>query len=339
MSSIIIYPVKSAQGCKVSWARVTEMGFEHDRRWAIVSRSRAASRQEPWHVENQYECQPRLACIQTCIQFSTLILSATIMQDSKLVVPIRTVPDPRRRISIDKDKDLNAEDEGQEAADWLTTFFNNDRDFRLVYCPPSSKRHLCQDPRYGFLMSRNECTVFADTAQFLLTSESSLAALDPRIPMNRFRPNIVVRGAPEFDEDYWRELAFGRDGELVCRVCMPALRCKVVDNIQQGPCAGERGESETVLATLRRKRPCKLNKGCVFGIKLNLAAGFATGVQKKKMIRVGDECHVLARTTKSTADMDQDELRAFLRDDVINDNFVDFITHKLLLAFKSFNFF
>jgi uncharacterized protein YcbX len=61
---------------------------------------------------------------------------------------------------------------------------------------------------------------FADGYPLLLTSEESLSELNQWIaggrkaaegpvPMRRFRPNVVVSGAPAWAEDGWRRLRIG----------------------------------------------------------------------------------------------------------------------------------
>ena len=105
VSSIIIYPVKSAQGLSVTRASITDFGFEHDRRWAIISRvkiksgarSGAGADQEnidnDWYVENQWASHRRLASIMTNIKKEengnlTLVLSAPGIK-KKLKVPAK----------------------------------------------------------------------------------------------------------------------------------------------------------------------------------------------------------------------------------------------------------
>ena len=52
---------------------------------------------------------------------------------------------------------------------------------------------------------------FADAFPFLVISEESLADLNGRLdaplPMNRFRPNLVVAGAAPYAEDTWGRFA------------------------------------------------------------------------------------------------------------------------------------
>jgi uncharacterized protein YcbX len=52
-----------------------------------------------------------------------------------------------------------------------------------------------------------------DATPFHLTTEESLADLNRRlltaIPMDRFRPNLVVRGGQPYDEDGWNRIEVG----------------------------------------------------------------------------------------------------------------------------------
>ena len=340
VSSIIIYPVKSAQGLPVTKANITDFGFEHDRRWAIVSRMKMKSDADhenmnnDWRVENQWASHRRLASIVTNIEEGesgslTLVLSAPGVKQH-LRVPIRSVADPKRRITV---RDVQrttlpfAEDEGNEAAAWLTSYLALDRHldtkFRLAWCPPDAKRWLSKDPRYGSLMAAEDCTAFADTAQFHLTSVSSLAALtrdmrrvtsnyEGTIAMDCFRPNIVVDGFPEYAEDHWHMIEFERG--VVLRVCMPDLRCSVIDNEQSGARAGSRGTAFQMLREIKNLRPAVLRGGAVFGVKLNLLRKVVSSSTTTTLssVSVGDACVIKKCTKSSLLELDLAGLRAEL---------------------------
>jgi uncharacterized protein YcbX len=92
---------------------------------------------------------------------------------------------------------------------------------------------------------------FADGFPFLLISEESLADLNGRLavplPMNRFRPNLVVAGCEPYAEDGWKEI---RIGDVKLRVVKPCERCLVTTTDQA---TGERGkEPLRTLATYRK---------------------------------------------------------------------------------------
>jgi uncharacterized protein YcbX len=103
---------------------------------------------------------------------------------------------------------------------------------------------------------------FADGFPFLLTSEGSLAELVRRgadVPMERFRPNIVVGGAPAFAEDGWRRIRIGR---LAFRVAKPCARCAITTvDPARGAVAGV--EPLRTLASFRGSED-----GVLFGMNL-----------------------------------------------------------------------
>ena len=101
----------------------------------------------------------------------------------------------------------------------------------------------------------DDAVAFPDAVSFLILSEASLGELNDRlvtqgeeaVPMNRFRPNLVISGATPFAEDTWPRL---RIGEIAFRAAGPCLRCQVptIDQL-----TAERGkEPIRTLATYRR---------------------------------------------------------------------------------------
>jgi uncharacterized protein YcbX len=132
-----------------------------------------------------------------------------------------------------------------------------------------------------------ETVAFADGYPLLLTSEASLDALNSLIaqgdhaaegplPMNRFRPNVVVAGTAAWAEDDWSEVAIG---EVAFRVAKKCGRCVVTTTDQS---TAERGKEP--LRTLARHR--RIGGRLVFGQNL---VPRSTGT-----IRVGDPVRILA---------------------------------------------
>lgn len=124
-------------------------------------------------------------------------------------------------------------------------------------------------------------TSLADGFPFLLTSEQSLSELNGSlkspVPMERFRPNIVVSGCRNsFEEETWREF---RIGDVAFHGMKRCGRCIVTTTHQS---SGERMGKEP-LATLARLR--RFGKDACFGMNLNHAGWTGT-------VRVGDELMV-----------------------------------------------
>jgi uncharacterized protein YcbX len=89
------------------------------------------------------------------------------------------------------------------------------RDVRLVFCDDPTRRRL--NPRFSV---PTDSAPFADAYPLLLATEVSLAQVNAWIqdgrfpeegplPMNRFRPNVVLDGDLPFAEDSWRRIRIG----------------------------------------------------------------------------------------------------------------------------------
>ena len=232
LSSIHVYPIKGCRGLAPAEWDVDELGLRHDRRWMIVSLT--------GEFVTQRE-EPRLALIRPALERDTLVLRAPGMPD--LALPL--VPAARDRVKVEVWDDVTeGVPLGPEAAHWLGRFLG--ALVRLVWMPDDVVRPT--DPTYaeGYRVS------FADGFGFLLISEASLDDLNRRLatplPMNRFRPNLVVRGTEPFAEDGWRTL---RVGDLELDVVKACDRCLVTTTDQE---TGERGkEPLRTLATFRQQ--------------------------------------------------------------------------------------
>jgi uncharacterized protein len=114
-----------------------------------------------------------------------------------------------------------AEDVGDGAADWFGTVL--ERRCRLVRFPDDAVRAVSKE-----FTTRDAQVGFADGYPALLLSEASLEDLNgrmkQRLPMNRFRPNIVVRDCEPFAEDRWKRI---RIGDVVLDVVKPCARCAI----------------------------------------------------------------------------------------------------------------
>lgn len=166
------------------------------------------------------------------------------------------------------------------AADWFSAAIG--RPLRLVYLDDPHKRPV--DPGYA---EPDDVVSLADGFPLLLATEESLAqvntwiAAGPRaedgpLPMTRFRPNLVVRGAEPFAEDGWRRV---RVGEVVFRVVKPCDRC-VLTTID--PDTAVRTKEPLVTLARHRKQGSKI----LFAMNVIPEAPYGT-------VRLGDPVEVL----------------------------------------------
>jgi uncharacterized protein len=232
LSGLYVYPIKSCGGVAVEEWEVDERGLRHDRRWMLVDQTGRFMSHRKF---------PRMALIRVRLEADHLIVDAPGMPS--LRVPFN-LPNSRPVLTSVWDDLVETLPVGLLADRWFGEFL--DTTCRLVYMPDESVRPVDQDfGRAGDQVS------LVDGYPFLLISEASLedlnARLDQALPMNRFRPNLVVEGCEPFAEDGWRRV---RIGAINLRVAKPCARC-VITTVDQGTGIAGREPLRT-LATFRR---------------------------------------------------------------------------------------
>lgn len=243
LSEIHYYPIKSCAGTPVAAWEADALGFVHDRRWMLVDE------------ENVFLSQrelPKLALIKPEVKGDHLLVSAPGMPP--LEVPLEPTNTIRRLARVWRDL-VEVSSTGAEADRWFSEFLGVD--CRLVGLPDDSIRRV--DPDYA---RPEDHVTLADGFPFLLISKASLADLNDRLaeplPMDRFRPNLVVGGCEPFAEDGWEEI---RIGDIYFRVAKPCARCAITTVDQE---TGKKGkEPLTTLATFRNSP-----SGVLFGQNL-----------------------------------------------------------------------
>lgn len=232
LSEINIYPLKSAGGISLTKAKVDRWGLAFDRRWLIVDEAGT------FLTQRQF---PRMALISPQLTDEALILEAQGMEGLELPL---VVTEPPTRIVQVWDDTSRAVPLGPEADDWVSTFLETP--CSLVKFSEDAPRTV--DPTYAH---PDDEVGFADGFPFLLIAEASLEDLNTRLDaplqMNRFRPNLVVRGVAPYAEDTWQEI---RLGKLGFRVVKPCARCSITTVEQTTGTLGK--EPLRTLATYRR---------------------------------------------------------------------------------------
>jgi uncharacterized protein len=208
LTRLFIYPLKSAQGIEVASTKVVERGLEHDRRFMVV---------DPEGNLVTARQQPKLLTVSTRIEFEHMILCAPNMSD--LRVPLQP-EGPEKQVRVWFDWMLGL-DVGIEASAWFSHLFSSS--LSLVWMPDRAERHM--NPEFG-----PSHLSFADGNPLHLIHESSLRDLENRVGMplevERFRPNLVVRGTDAYAEDRWTRL---RIGTLELKVHEACARCMMVN--------------------------------------------------------------------------------------------------------------
>jgi uncharacterized protein YcbX len=241
ITGLHVYPVKSMKGIAVDEAILTTRGLLHDRIWMVV------------RPDGRFVTQrglPRLALVNTRLEDTGVTLSAE--GHGSIAIPFDSDGGSAVATQVWGDA-CEAVDVGPEVSHWLTRAVGSPETLRVVRMAAGFRRPQNTPERFG----ADTTTHFADSAPFLVANESSLAELNRElvaggheaVPMNRFRPNIVVRGLEPFAEHRARELA----GEGWCLSLVDACeRCLVTTIDQQ---TAQRNPDREPYLTLRRINP------------------------------------------------------------------------------------
>jgi uncharacterized protein YcbX len=263
VSQLYIYPVKSLGGIAVTSAIVTNRGLQYDRRYMLVDGNNLFLTQREL---------PAMALIRTAIEANELLVCHKNNLAEKFRLPL--VPEPPGLTAMVKVWDDWCE--GQYINEGVDKWFSDKLNFpcRLVYMPESTRRKV--DAAHAF---NDDITSFSDGYPILLIGQSSLDDLNSRLeealPVNRFRPNIVVAGGQPFEEDTMEQFSINEINFYGVKLCE---RCVITTTNQE---TGIKGKEP--LKTLAKYR--MTNNKVLFGQNVLC--------QGKGVIRVGDEIKVV----------------------------------------------
>ncbi|CAN5404752.1 MOSC domain-containing protein [soil metagenome] len=261
LTAINRYPVKSCRGERLETATVEPWGLAGDRRWMVVDPTgRAVTARE----------------VNALVLLRPELIPAGLRLGAPGLTPldVATPASGARRVQL-FGNDLVGVPADPAAGAWLSAALGTACD--LVWCADPTLR--APDPAFS---AAGDSVSFADGYPLLMATEESLAALNDEIagggalPMTRFRPNVVVRGAAAWAEDDWRRL---RIGTATFRVVKGCARC-VLTTVD--PETAERGKEP--IATLARIR--RWDGSTWFGVNL-------VPDSPGSIISVGDDVEVL----------------------------------------------
>ncbi|MEV6327650.1 MOSC N-terminal beta barrel domain-containing protein [Streptomyces sp. NPDC051909] len=275
LRSVHVHPVKAMRGFAPAEAEVQPWGLAGDRRWTTVDTAGKV-------VTQRQHARLALASAEM-LPDGSVTLSGPGMEPLTVAVPAPVEADADETGTIPVDifgTTVRAVPADPAAHAWFTAYL--DAPVRLVHMDDPARRRPV-DPDYAL---PGETVSFADGYPLLVTTTSSLDALNSLIaqgdhadegplPMNRFRPNLVVDGTTPWAEDGWRRIAVG---DVVFRVARDCGRCVVTTTDQH---TGERGKEP--LRTLARHRA--RGNQLVFG--QNLVP------EHRGVVRVGDPVKIL----------------------------------------------
>ncbi len=213
VSSLFVYPIKSFGGVPLDRSNVGKRGLDFDRRWMLVD------------ADGQFMTQrtdTRLALFRITIEEDGLRVRTPSGHET--LVPFDPSGDP---VSVRVWKDTcEAIQVSTEVDAWFSKGLH--QKCSLVYMPETTLR-----PTHPNFTEPGDVVGFADAFPVLVVSEASLENLNGKLqvplPINRFRPNIVVKGWEPHQEDTFSRLQVG---DLPLRFAKNCGRCSVTTTDQ-----------------------------------------------------------------------------------------------------------
>ncbi|MBB1594896.1 MOSC domain-containing protein [Achromobacter sp. UMC46] len=259
--SLHIYPIKSCAGIDLTESPIDRAGLAQDRRWMLIGGDGQFMTQRQW---------PAMALIRTAITAQALRLSAPGMADLDVPLDGSGLEPGAETVAVWSDT-ISAQRESAAAGQWLSDFLKTP--CRLLKADTAARRNAKPDwvsrwadghPDLAETFVGEHHFGFADGFPLLIANQSSLDDLNARlqakgvapVPMDRFRPNIVIDGEWEpFEEDHTAMITAA--GVRMAFV-KPCTRCSIPDIDQRT--ARQHDEPGRTLAGYRN-----LEIGVVFG--------------------------------------------------------------------------
>ena len=266
LSEINIYPIKSLGGISLKSSIVENRGLQFDRRWLLVDE------------KNQFLTQrdfPKMATVATEMRKDCLRVSSS---GKKLEIPFEPNTNETASVKIWSSR-CRAQVYNTEINEWFSDILQTT--CKLVFMPEETRRKV----NYFYAVHKDDAVSFADAYPVLIIGENSLADLNVRlenpVPMNRFRPNLVVKNSEAFAEDDWKKIKIG---DAIFHVVKPCARC-VMTTINQTDGVKTGVEPLKTLATYRTPKR-SIKKKILFGQYLIAEDAGA-------VLNVGDEIEVI----------------------------------------------
>jgi uncharacterized protein len=277
ISELFVYPIKSCAGIALREARLFATGLEYDRCWMVTDPAGAMLTQRAY---------PRMALIKVELGDEHLVIRAPGMSELRTPLAAAQLDAPRAVQTEVWGDAAYGLDTGEASAAWFSSFLGVPA--RLLRFNPERERIV--DPDYTERLG-GATTHFADGFPLLVIGQASLDDLNlrlnskgaPSIPIDRFRPNVVVAGLDAYEEDYVETLSVEGEGAEGVQLQLVKLcsRCPMptVDQAKGAPDPDWPNEPTDTMSTYRAN--AQRGGAITFGNNALVASGAG------KWLRVG----------------------------------------------------
>ena len=276
ITDLFIYPVKSLKGIALKESITALRGLQYDREWMVTT--------SDYEFITQREI-PLMSTIEVSIDSDDLILSSK--NNTKFKVPLLSSNTNVIKSSVWGDI-CDAYDEGDDVSLWLTNLLGQykGKSLRLVRYASQGLRLVPSE----YLDGMEAQSAFSDQFPYLITSWKSLDKLNEGLikngsqvaEMDRFRPNIIVKGINNLEKKTSQNLLCQKIGYNF-GLRKPCKRCKII-TINQND--GIIDNPKEPLATLTSLRFSDEIRGAFFGQNAILLSN------KNYILKVGDELFI-----------------------------------------------
>uniref|UniRef100_A0A0N4Z7K2 MOSC domain-containing protein n=1 Tax=Parastrongyloides trichosuri TaxID=131310 RepID=A0A0N4Z7K2_PARTI len=296
VESLYIYPVKSMRGISVPYIECTRTGAKYneikDRSFMIIDKKTST------YVGAKKE--RKLVLIEPSIEYdhlsSSYVLQLTVNNNS-VKVNLNDVINNAHVIKFIKlfdDETCDGYDCGDEVSEFIKSFLDTDKDYRLMYHSDSlfNQRHSVVGAKYSNTdvdQGPHEIK-YHDDAPYNLLSKESLDDLNKRydgqiyMDNQRFRPTIFVSDTNKpYDEDYWKTIQIST---IELKQIKPCTRC-IMTTID--PLTGEKHPNMEPLRELRKYRLAEGRIAKTYNISPVFGVHFC--IKNGGIIKVGDDVY------------------------------------------------
>ena len=304
-----MYPIKSCRGFEVQKATLKEHGLSLDRRWMLIDSTK----------KNQFitiRQIPKMTLIKTGLSEDGNDLIITIpppestsdtnsnppLPGSAQTIRIPAYPTQewlQSNTTIAGVHIWGHDTDGYIYNEKINAAFSSflDRPVALAYKGPTPR--IVQGNGAPKLIGRVQTIGFPDEFPVLIASESSLLELNTRlaaanadpITVERFRPNIVVKGESPWSEDRWKLVRIqGNDTDkpLWLDIVTRCGRCQV-PNVDPESASKHKRQPWDTLMSYRRVDP---------GLKYKPCFGMMAAPRDEGVVEVGMRLEVMEETLK-----------------------------------------